>query len=59
MRHFLFKSSNRFPPEHRRPVTRGGEGGGGAGGPRGGRVVEGGQVGDGRGPGHRDNCENL
>ena len=35
-------------------MTRGSEGGGGAGGPRGGRVVEGGQVGDGRGPRHRD-----
>ena len=46
-------------PEHRGPVTRGGEGRGGAGGPRGGRVVEGGQVGDCRGAGHRDDCENL
>ena len=31
----------------------GGEGGAGA---RGGRVVEAGQVGDGRGPGHRNTC---
>ena len=46
-------------PEHRGPVTRGGEGRGGAGGPRGGRVVEGGQVGDCRGAGHRDDGENL
>ena len=46
------------PPEHGGPVTReagagGGEGGAGA---RGGRVVEAGQVGDGRGPGHRNTC---
>ena len=55
----MHRTLNLLSPEHRCPVTRGGEGGGGAGGPRGGRVVEGGQVGDCRGAGHRDGGENL
>ena len=48
------RTLNPLSPEHGGPVARGGQGGGAAAGPRGGRVVEGGQVGDGRGPGHRD-----
>ena len=51
----LIHSSSWLSPEHRGPVTWGGQGRGGAAGPRGGRVVEGGQVGDGRGPGHCGN----
>ena len=51
-RHSSFILQNESP-EHRGPVTRGSEGRGGAWGPRGGRVVEGGQVGDCRGAGHR------
>ena len=51
----IHSSSWLSSPEHRGPVTWGGQGRGRAAGPRGGRVVEGGQVGDGRGPGHYRN----